>query len=296
MKKYGKRYTVNPTLIMIILSVLVTTSVIVGVSINYRNKVNDTVPPENEGQNADIPLNNGSSLSQTLELYSLDRVEVEPELDFPKVKIYDSQGRAVFSPVRNKDGKIDGTFVYEYNDEGACVVEKLYGPDGILVYKDVSGGKNEGVSKTLYETQFDGKNNFSGYTETLLDDKGGVLEKVQCSYNGVVEGKYYYEYDDAGRVTRENRYTTYGELSVYTDYKYDAFGNVIEKIQRDPSGKEVLRDVMTYDGENRILREEHYTVGVCKSYADYVYNSDGSVTKTSYMLKDEYTMTYVEVP
>ena len=291
-KKQNKGFTPESPMLLILISVAIAVLVIAGVIVNYIKNLNDVIPPaeENEGVSQSSP----SSAVKEAELYSLDREEVEPETAFPLVKVFDSEGREHISPVRRKDGSIDGFNVYEYDVEGLCICKKLYGRDGRLISKDVAGGKKEGVVRTLYEVEYDDKNNFTGYTETHFDVEGIIVEKVSCSYNGVVEGKYDYEYDPEGRVKRENRYTTYGELSVYTDYSYDSFGNITEKIQCDPAGKEVIRDVMEYDSENRIVREEHYTLGVCKSYTEYTYDSEGNANKTRYILKDGYTMTYVE--
>jgi len=291
-KKQNKGFTPESPILLILVSIAVAVLVIAGVVVNYIKNLNDVIPPA--GDDAGVSYNSPSSAVKEAELYSLDSEEVEPEITFPLIKVFDSDGREHISPVRQKNGSVDGFNVYEYDDEGICVCKKFYGRDGKLINKDVNSGKKEGVVRTLYEAEYDDKNSFTGYTETFFDVEGTIVEKVRCSYNGVVEGKYNYEYDSEGRVKRENRYTTYGELSVYTDFSYDSFGNVTEKTQHDPSGKEVIRDVMKYDGENRMIREEHYTLGVCKSYTDYTYDSEGNANKKRYILKDEYTMTYVE--
>ncbi len=295
-RSYRKQYEFNAAFIAIVVSIIISIVIIVGVIINHNAKLEDL--QDNELQTNDTGSSDPSdnSVSQTIEMYSLDSNEVIPGIVFPIVKVYDEKGNLIVSPVRQENGNIDGTMTYEYNSDGECIMEKLYGRDGRLTYKSVLGGTEDGISRTLYETEYDSKNNYTGYTETFFDQNGTVIGKIECSYNGVIEGKYDYEFDEQGRVLRENRYTPYGDLSVYTEYKYDSFGNNTECTQFDSSGKEVLRDVMKYDSENRIVLEEHYTMGVCKSYVEYTYDDLGNVSKRKFILKDEHTMSYEEVP
>ncbi len=291
----SKSLDINSTVIVIVVSVVISIAVLAGVIINYAKNHAETPSVGADGEKTEDIQYNQNSADAMLGLFTLEMSEVVPEIKFPVAPVYGDDGKLLLSHVRGDNGDIDGTIMYQYNGEGVCVCEKMYGRDGRLTYKNVHGGIKDGVSRTLYETEYDSKNNYSGYTETLFDEKGSIAEKIKCSYNGVVESKFDFEFDEEGRVKRENRYTTYGDLSVYTEYKYDSFGNNTEKIQYDPTGKEVLRDLFVFDSQNRITLEEHYTVGVCKSYTEYSYDDSGNVFKRSYILRDEHTMTYEEV-
>ncbi len=294
---YSKRYEINSTVVLAVVSVVVCSLIAVGVIISQsklHNAHSGNAGTDEDGTREALEQQMEDMFSE-YELYSLEIKEVEPEREFPLIRVYNSDGQLSLSPIRLADGSIEGTVAYEYRDDGSVMIERKYSKTGRLLYKDVFGGKDEGTARTLYETEFDSKGNYSGYTETLYNSDGVEIGKTKCSANGVVEGKYDYVYDENGRVSRENRYTPYGELSVFTEYKYDFLGNVTEKIQCDSTGKEVLRDVTTYDDSGRKTLEQHYTMGVCKSYTEYSYDEAGNVIEKSYMLVDEYNMTYKEV-
>lgn len=289
----------NSTAVLVLVSVIVLLIITVGVIVSHSKLMGDHyagADTEETANGADEELEQQmNEMFSEYELYSLEIKEVDPEREFPLIRAYDENGLLMLSPIRLDDGSIEGTFSYEYDEDGNVITEKKYDRAGLLVYKDVIGGRADETARTLYETEFDIKGNYSGYTETLYNSDGVEISKVKCSSNGVVEGKYDFVFDENGRVIRENRYTPYGELSVYTEYEYDYLGNVTEKTQCDYTGKEVLRDVMVYDEFGRTVLEQHYTMGVCKNYTEYFYDEEGIATEKSYMLIDEYNMTYKEV-
>lgn len=295
----SKGIEINSTVVLAIVSVAVLGLISIGVLMSHSKTLNahsgnNTEMEESTKAGREELEQQMNEMFDKYELYSLEIKEVEPEREFPLIRVYNADGTVSLSPVRLADGSIDGTVAYSYDGDGNVITEKKYSKTGRLLYKDVFGGKEDTTARTLYETEFDSKGNYSGYTETLFNSDGVEIGKNKCSVNGVVEGKYDYIYDENGRVSRENRYTPYGDLSVFTEYKYDYLGNVTEKIQFDSTGKEVLRDTMTYDGDGRIVLEQHYTMGVCKSYTEYSYDENGNVIEKSYMLVDEYNMTYKE--
>lgn len=81
-------------------------------------------------------------------------------------------------------------------------------------------------------------------SETTYDIKGNVLEDIQY-VEGKVDKHFKYQYDENNNKVKETELDPSGNVSEYSDYKYDK--NLrIEKTVYDPKGKIKLKKVYAY--------------------------------------------------
>ena len=228
---------------------------------------------------------------------ALTESELKHSSRVPFSDVYDSDGNIIVKVVRGADGTYMGADYFRY-ENGECTAAKRYGADGTLINKTVFKNGDGEVSKTVYAPSYDTRGRFSGYSAAQYGDGDTLIKEEQYMSNGVLSFYLTYEFDDAGRIAVAARYTAYGEVTGYTEYKYDAMGNEKEVLEKDPKGNVTVRDVNYYDTLNRLTKSEHYTSGVpgvLRNYTEYEYSENGNVVKHSYVLKDEYSMTYEEV-
>ncbi len=223
--------------------------------------------------------------------------------------VYDRDGKIIVNVRRGDNGEYIGADYCEYDENGELSVVRMYDSEGNLKSKSVfvlrddndkneeNGNSSEAKKVQItYEPLFDSGDRYSGYNayEYGGESYATVLRKNVYRSSGLL--KYYedYIYGADGLVERTERYTD-GQLTRYTDYKYDEDGNGTEIIQTEPDGTVIARDMFEYDGSGRIVLEEHYKDGIKYSYSEYRYDSNGKVEKHTYELADEHSLKYEEI-
>ncbi len=78
------------------------------------------------------------------------------------------------------------------------------------------------------------------------DSNGNIIEFFQY-FEGVLQSKMFYTYDDYDKVIEEKAYSPKGDLYHKTFYKYDVQGKVIEMIMYNAD--DTVRDKHTYTNE-----------------------------------------------
>ena len=90
----------------------------------------------------------------------------------------------------------------------------------------------------------------------------------------------YAEYDDQGRLTREERYEPDGTLNTLTVNTYDAEGNLAQTEQYDQDDILLQKTVSQYDENQRLVAQSNYYGDASEEYVTkYYYDDDNNVVK-----------------
>jgi len=141
-------------------------------------------------------------------------------------------------------------FVSDYDQRGNLVRKVGYGPDG----------------STREQESYN------------YDDKDNLVEAV-------VNGKkrtYSYKFDDNGLVIEARQFDAAGKLKERTELRHDGSGNVIEESTYGPDGKQLERQVHTYQGNAIRLTMIYGPDGNLISKIAYDYAGDRLARKSTY--------------
>ncbi len=141
-------------------------------------------------------------------------------------------------------GKINEIVEYEYNRNGEILN---------YIKKDGNGGLI-----AIYVNSYDEKNqlikfpncyvNFDSYDTFEYDDQGKLIKENKVGPYYIYSG-YTYLYTPEGKVSQKKVFNRNGDFSHLFEYKYDEKGNIIEEIK--------------YNDKNKIIDETKHT---------YIYN------------------------
>lgn len=204
------------------------------------------------------------------------------------------------------DPVVEKRFAYEYDERGNCISVTAYDFEGNKLWSThyTFNSNNELVH---IETR-DSEGNCEGYDEYEYD--GGKIKKATYYYgNGKVSASETYEWNDDNTVkilrhdadgkiiyyrecetdshlnfTRENYYTSEGDLYAYYVYTYDANDNVLTSICYNPDRTEASNQSFTYY-ENGTKKTETYISGDYKEIFEY--NESGSKVSTKSYSNDK---------
>lgn len=91
------------------------------------------------------------------------------------------------------------------------------------------------------------------------------------------------EYDDEGNLIIEKSYNAQGENGTEIKYKYNRWGDLIEKVilhAQEPS----IKYLYTYDRQGKLIQTlEHNISGKYKYWTTYLYNEDGNIVMRAEM-------------
>lgn len=207
----------------------------------------------------------------------------ELKLSFKQTFTYDSNGNK--KSELGFDGKMPYKITYSYSDDGKqseilkynsanSVEEKwtfehkgnvttvfVYKPIGKLEKKIVR--KYDSNSNLVYEATINSANKELGRTTFEYDSKG-VLKSKSEYYSGNLSATYVYEYDNAGQLIAVYQTATAGEKMLYSAYKYDGKGNMLEEKWFDGRPGDYSKRNFKLDNRGNVNEVEVY-------YSDYNY-------------------------
>ena len=157
---------------------------------------------------------------------------------------YDAHGNLLREDYSLSDGTVLYTRVYEYNEQGDCIKNEKYEPDGRL------------RETSLYQYEY--------------DEQGRVVKRFGGTPNGLRLLEEY-EYDACGNQIKCVSYFVTGEVYIYRK-TYDEQGNFIRSTTENLTG--VLYDTSyVYDNYGNIVRYLHTNVkeGTYDLYSDSGY-------------------------
>jgi antitoxin component YwqK of YwqJK toxin-antitoxin module len=152
---------------------------------------------------------------------------------------YDDADNLLKMLVKNLDGKVNETFLYEYDSSNRLTREEY----------------QHGTASDV---------------KTYEYDETGRTSSIVSEYNGVVTCRETYEYDENGNLKKQlNDYNT---TATVTTRSYDEHGNVIEE-RKEENGKCLDRVCYEYDANGNCVKKtvEHPTAN---RSAETVYEYD----------------------
>jgi YD repeat-containing protein len=151
----------------------------------------------------------------------------------------------------------------------------------------LNGGAGCPFSSVLYLTRADGETFYVRHAEDscqTLEVNGAYYEydmDEKSSFEffslfGVQQHHTKYEYDSAGRVTKETNYSwqTPGDSM---EYEYDANGNLIKETYMSGDKSIVRETTKEYDAQGRLIRESTRDNGEDSHEILYAYNANGNL-------------------
>jgi hypothetical protein len=146
---------------------------------------------------------------------------------------YNDKGWLIKKNVYFKDGSLEGTTSYEYNENGNIISE----------YRN-------GVVGTNVKCKYDNKGNmieevslWGGKQTYKYNDEGKVIEKKEHSRD-----EYYmwiYTYDNIGYIKSSKEYGYDGKLNGYETYEYDSNENIKKNFEYYRDGE--LLSIITFE-------------------------------------------------
>ena len=188
---------------------------------------------------------------------------------------YDIDGKPLKEESFSKNGSVNSTRVYTYDDEGRLLTNEViytngqslfekneYDEDGNLTgeYRSEDGGDLILIDEYIYDsgmlkTEYDYF--FSGELYHIYEyeyDGDLLIKKYTHSEDGYIYRTWEYEYDDSGKCTK------------MTDSRYES------------------KDITLYNEADQVISEEHYYNGEFSFSTEYKYNDYGV---TEYIFKDD---------
>lgn len=191
-----------------------------------------------------------------------------------KVYEYNEKGLETKITYYDEYGSATKIKVCEYDEEGNVTEYREYdGTDELLGYVVcdwvvVEGKKQcimtsyvciEGVEYVFAQETVDEKNNTLSYTEYNADGSASVLKQ--------------YEYDEAGKLVKEEIVTDEESINNQYEYAYDDAGNVRGFVIRDADGEIVSAELFEYDENGNMIANEVNSEEY-NYLAEYVYDGD----------------------
>ncbi len=188
--------------------------------------------------------------------------------------VYDEQGRLSQEIQIAEDGT-PGNSTYYYYDAAGNSLPSAYVYEAPLEYNE-----NGLVTAVGWE---DGT-----VTDRILYDAEGRLSEIQFMFDQNGSPAYYqrYFYDSEGQLERTEFYNQGGSnLSDVSEYRYNSDGKLEEVVTTTYYGSGQTgtgRERYEYDSEGRLLRSETSTGGEVYIWADYVYDTDGTLVQENH--------------
>lgn len=174
-------------------------------------------------------------------------------IDYTTIK----KKRKIEKVMDEREGNIELLdYSISYNQQGNIVKESEMNYIGFLQYK------------TTYE----------------YDKKEKKIKGTIYRYGNEIHSTIFYQYDEKGNVSTENRVYPNGDFAGKTTYQYDEKGNVIEKIDYEDNHIN-YKETYQYDKRGNIVIKKFYSAdGDLQENSTYQYNKNNDIIKE----KNEY--------
>ncbi len=224
-----------------------------------------------------MKFDDNGNLIQSVEFGDKDTMKNE-------INTYDETSRLI-TKITYKNGKLQARKKIVYGSEAERTeTTENFGSAGDMdddESSDYSEYKVAPTSCVINSTTVDVYNNFGD----IDSDKVSITSNGKPSVKTTAH-KYLYNYfgkalSDSELVVEQSEYHSSGTLSV-NYYKYDNWGNMLEKIGKGGEGTSAdVRTTYTYNPQNRMLSEEDYGSCLDTPFATYKikYYPDGSTEK-----------------
>jgi len=159
-----------------------------------------------------------------------------------------------------------------YNERGSEVERVNFNEDGSISDKSVR--LYDSAGKQIGWKEYQGLDANPGRSSTWDYDANGNLAEVRVQYQGLLELRTVYTYDNHGRKVEESRFEDGGAFRDRNVYAYNAAGQLVETTYHHNeilNGK-VLRK---YNETGSLVKETQFNVLHPESTAEYVYDSSG---------------------
>ena len=260
------------------------------------------------GQNNDLSSYNLQGKVKSMSDYSYEAVDkfgiigkgkYDREFPFSRdyIVLFNLQGKIIeVVEYRGDKTKIDRKFLYKYDSNDNLVIIDRYFGSGRLYSKEKYKYNNNG--KLTKISFFNSSGNLEALTNYKYDSKGNRIEEILERLRSPGENKprtYKYNYDSSGNRIEET-YHYSGNLGNKTIYKYDRDGNMIEETMYDYSNDKEKTYKFKYDKYgNKIEKIKVYSnesQDVLKKY-EYEYDNKGNWIKRI-MSKNDFPKILVE--
>jgi len=133
----------------------------------------------------------------------------------------------------------------------------------------------------IIEKAFNSVGEFHEFNEYQYDEKGFLIEKVIYLDEDEVAERAQYTNDETGKPLKKT--TIYQESSEdYTEYFYNAEGNIIEKIRKDDDGYVEEREAVEYEGKLLVAQYSYGLDNVLLQKSTFKYDEAGNSISNIY--------------
>lgn len=157
------------------------------------------------------------------------------------------------------DGEIDSVFLYNYDSEGTLrSVNEFHNPKDYEDFVATLVRKYFYTVKNMLRIDYYRKNPYTGkhYYAKRITRKykpNGQLFEEKIESGGTTV--YKYEYNDSGFISNILTYDDANQLIEKTDFKYDAYGNIMLKTFQSDVGSYSYRCEYTYDDQQNWIEK-----------------------------------------
>ena len=200
-----------------------------------------------------------------------------------QVFVYNSDRKLISKTVTTYDekGKLKGTSIDFFNDQGNRIASSDYNADSILTRKFSAEYDHRG---NLIHRSSQNKEGKVVFENSFVYDNNGKVAKEIISWEDQVSTKYTYEYNEQGYLARKSTFSGHG-FNMVSSYSYDEDGNLIERYIT--GGSNPQRWTYNYDDQGQAIEEIEYKCGiislfdetVAKSSSLFEYDSKGNWIK-----------------
>jgi hypothetical protein len=196
---------------------------------------------------------------------------------FNELVQYNPAGQKSLAVHYRQDAKIVQTTAYHYNDKGHLIRKSKYSPDSTsfaeILYKIDDNGNilhaKAGELRQALVTErrytYDKYNNLISYvrfrkssengmtTRYIFNDQQQNTEIHYFDQSGNITNKNIFKYDQFGNQIEKNRFNTKRNAGSKIEYFYDSKGNKIESKHYSYSGGLIYQLKFTYDSKGNLL-------------------------------------------
>lgn len=184
-------------------------------------------------------------------------------------KKYNEKGNVIELNNYKSEGSLSSMYSYKYNDKENIIELNIYNSDGSLDIKHSYKYDNKGNNTEEQHT----KNGRSWLDTYKYDSKGNIIENKSYNVDGGLIMTRICKYDENGNKIKDSELCIFDKkLSNNYTYKYDKYGNEIEKITYDSDSTLISRWTYKYDNNRNIIEESGFLIDE--------YEPSGSLSRT----------------
>ena len=210
----------------------------------------------------------GTAKWQCIYKYDSNNKAVQYDLNLKHLKAksivtfkYDDKGRKIEEDDISDDKRFSGKTLYKYDDKGNLIEEAIYrsgsGTAWITDYGYDSRGFQTGCTLT------NGDKKILRKETKEYDGQGNDLKGIYYENDTVISGRWVAINDNKGRTIQRTDYKAKDSIVSITKYKYDDWDNVIENITCKPDGSiDTARwnsyTDYEYDARGNVVKQTEY--------------------------------------